>query len=177
MPPKVTDIPDTPKVTDIPDDGSSGGDRPPRAARPSSARTSSRRTTSSGSSDAPKQRTPADRKLAASVAGGYQTIGALITGIGFRIEDQGLVGTGAATINNSEMLAEAWMDLADKNPKVKDTLRRLTEVTTVGVLVSLHLATLMPLLIDRGVVPPGVAAMAFAGPDNGNMNGNGGSDT
>lgn len=159
-----------PKVTDLPNDGT-GEDRPPRPPRSSSGRS---RTTPKD--DAPKPRTPADRKLAASVAGGYQTIGALITGIGFRIEDSGLVGTGTATINNSEMLAEAWMDLADKNPKVKDTLKRLTEVTTVGVLVSLHLATLMPLLIDRGVVPPGVAAMAFAGPANGNMNGTGGSD-
>jgi hypothetical protein len=145
-------------------------ERPPREARAPRA-TSSRARNASADDGTPKPRTAADKKLAASIAGGYQSIGGLIIGIGARFEDQGLVGTGAATINNAEMIAEAWIDVSQKNPKVKAWLEKITEVSALGVLVSLHVATVLPLLMDRGVIPPGM--MAFAAPPASNGNGNG----
>jgi hypothetical protein len=148
-------------------------ERPPREARAPRATRSTRN--AAADDGTPKPRTAADKKLAASIAGGYQTIGGLLTGIGIRFEDQGISQTGVATINNAEMIAEAWIDVAQKNPKVKAWLEKITEVSAVGVLVSLHLASALPLLMDRGVIPPGM--MAFAAQPSPNGNGNGSGDT
>lgn len=118
----------------------------------------------------PVKRTPADRKLAASVAGTYQAIGMGMIGIGMRIEDAGLVGTGTATVNGSEQIAEAWLDLADKNPQVKKALKKFTEVSAAGTLIGLHITLLIPILIDRKVIPEpfGMMAAGFTAGVNGN---------
>jgi hypothetical protein len=116
----------------------------------------------------PKPRTPADKKLQAAIVGTYQGIGAGGIGIGMRLGDPGLQGTGLALIESADAISEAWMELADTNPKVKQFLKRATEVSTVGTLVALHLAAAMPLLISRGVIPDGFGA--FATPTDGSNN-------
>ena len=152
-----------------------------RRTRPSRAKTAPKVTdpepSGSPSEDlsppTPTKRTPADKKLAASIAGTYQAIGMGIIGIGMARNDGGLAGTGTATVNNAEQIAEAWLDLADKNPSVKKALKKFTEISATGTLVGLHITLLIPLLIDRQVIPEPMADMAMgfaAGATNGNGN-------
>lgn len=147
--------------------------RPPEgeaAPKPPPRRKASSQTKASTKSDG-KRRTPNDRKLGESVEGLYQVIGASLTGIGLRVNDAGLANAGVATIERAEVISEAWLDLADSNPKVKSALLKLTEVSSVGVLVGLHLTIALPILIDRKIVPDSMAAhMATA-------NGNGSNPT
>lgn len=138
------------------------GETPPKAPPRSSSRTKKSQT--SGESK-PKTRTPSDRKLAEAVAGLYQVGGSLALGIGLRLEDQGIAASGVKTVEMAEPIAEAWLDLADKNPKVKNALLKMTEVSSLGVLVGMHVTMLVPLLVDRGIVPDTIAAAMSA---NGN---------
>lgn len=127
--------------------------RPSREeAKPRSrARTTQPKATPTG--DAPKVRTPADRKLSASIAEMYIMLGMVVGGLGDVKQDVGLATTGQALAINSEAIAETWMDLAERNAKVKATLKSLTEVSAVGALVGIHVTCAMPLLASRGVVP------------------------
>lgn len=107
----------------------------------------------------PKRRSGNDKKLADALTKGYQTIGIAAMGIGARKGDNGIAGTGLAMVESAEAAADAWMELADKNPKVKIALQRITEVTAVGVLAGIHVGIMFPLLVDRGVVPPTIVSM------------------
>jgi hypothetical protein len=111
----------------------------------------------------PRQRAPNDRKLALSLAETYQTIGAVGFGFAQVKQDEGLAHTSARVIENAEAIAEAWMDLADKNPKVKSALKGLTEVSSIGVLAGLHFTCALPFLISRGIGGPIVASMDTTG--------------
>lgn len=132
--------------------GAPAEERPPRAEMPPKAkpRAAAKPKATAKPSDG---RTPADRKLAASVAEMYTMMGMMVGGIGDIKQDPGLSGTGLALVGNSEAIAETWMDLADKNPKVKAALKNITEVSAVGAVVGIHVSCAMPLLISRGVVP------------------------
>lgn len=143
--------------------------RPPRDEK--GPRTSPRAKTrtvppKTDSSDVPKgtPRRGQDRKVQESLAASYQMFGGVLTSAGMVRSDNGLVQTGVVVIERSEMLAEAWMDLADTNPAIKVALRRFTEGSAVGGLILLHLTCAMPLLVDRGVIPPTAAAFAMGAP-------------
>lgn len=131
------------------------GERAPRTsntAKPKPPRVGER------NEDGSKKRGTGDLKLKTELAGTYSTIGMAVAGIGISKKDGGIAGTGAALVNHAEAAADAWLDLADRNPKVKLALMRMTEASAIGALVTVHMAILMPLLADRGVVPPSIAA-------------------
>jgi hypothetical protein len=101
--------------------------------------------------------TPDERKLAAAIAQSYGMLGMGIVGVGLRIGDEGITGSGAVTVDMADSIAVAWIDLARKNPKVKAYLKKLTEASSVAVLVGMHVAILAPLLASRGVIPTSMA--------------------
>lgn len=117
----------------------------------------------------PKKRTPADKKLASSIASTYQGIGLMVTAAGMSRGDGGVAGTGTAIVEQAEAAAEAWLVLADQNPKVKAALRKFTEGSAFAGLVAVHIPVVMPLLASRGVIPVSFAeGMAAASMMNGN---------
>jgi hypothetical protein len=146
--------------------GTTADDRPPRDESPPRAkprttpRAAAPRTKPAAATDDGPKRTPADRKLAASVAEMYQMLGMIGMGLAVPREDRGLAGTSNAFLVNAEAIAEAWMDLADKNPRVKAMLKSVTEVSAVGAVVGLHVTCILPFLSDRGIGGPIVANMA-----------------
>lgn len=106
------------------------------------------------------KRTPADQKLTDAVAAMYSGVGMLVMGIGIpRAQASGdgrIAQTGLDIQNNAEKFAEAWMTCADRNPKVKATLKKVTEGGAFAEVVALHLSLLLPYL--PGI--PGLAGMA-----------------
>lgn len=149
-----------------------GNDRPPRGEPRRPRRRTESKSKSTPSTPIPetepRKRTPADKKLAAQIAGLYQMAGATIAGVGMRTGDEGITAAGVQTITISEPLADAWLDLADANPSVKRVLKKLTEASAAGIVVSLHITILVPVLISRGILPEQFA-VAFA-EQNGNGN-------
>jgi hypothetical protein len=132
-------------------------ERPPRARNKSQAREEA--------DDAPIAQIPLtadEKKLASSIAQAYGMIGVGIVGIGIRLSDQGLVGTGVETSNMAEALSLAWIELARKNPKIKTYLKKMVEASAAGVLIGMHVAVLMPLLADRGIIPVGMVMASEA---------------
>lgn len=129
--------------------------RPPRAERTPRTSRAAKSAAAKPVTDAPKQRSPQDRKLEAAVTELYQGLGLVGMGLGAPRNDAGIVGTSMACMEQAPAIAAAWMDLADRSPSVKAALKRLTEVSAMGTLVGLHVALAMPLLQDRGVVPGG----------------------
>lgn len=143
-------------------------DRPPREeaaprAKPRARPAPRPRAAAAAATDDSPRRTPADRKLATSIAEMYQMLGMVGMGIAVPRQDQGLAGTANAFLANSEAIAEAWMDLGDKNPRVKAMLRSVTEVSAVGAVVGLHVTCILPFLSDRGIGGPLVANMTGGG--------------
>jgi hypothetical protein len=141
------------------------GDRPGTEETPPKRRTAPRRSagaTKDTAKDAPPRARPGtkDAKLQESIVDLYAQGGLLIAGVGMARADEGITSVGVGLANGSQAIGEAWMDLADKNPKVKAALLKFTEVSSVGVLVSLHVAVVLPFMADRGMVPviPGVTA-------------------
>lgn len=138
------------------------GDRP-AAEETAPKRTAPRRTSSKDkdSTTPPKAKpTTKDAKLQESITDLYAQGGLILAGVGMAREDVGIQSVGIGMANGSQAIGEAWMDLADKNPKVKAALVKFTEVSSVGVLVSLHVAIVLPFMADRGMIPviPGVTA-------------------
>lgn len=122
----------------------------PRAGGPNDGADDS---ASKGSSSAPKstgapKRTPADRKLATSLSSTYQAVGVSICTVGIhRGGDARFLTSGQSFIEKADELAEAWMQLADQNPKVKAALRKFTETSAMAGLVGMHFACMAPFLL------------------------------
>lgn len=140
----------------------------PRSRKPS-AKTDTTETTGSTTKAPPDPpptpattRTPADRKLAESVAAMYSGVGMLVMGIGVprahATGDERLVATGIEIQGQAETFAEAWMNLADKNPKVKAALKKATEGGAFAEVFALHVALLLPYL--PGI--PGLSGLSTA---------------
>lgn len=145
-------------------------DRPPRDETPPRARATADDPPESGATVKQAPLTPDEKKLAQSIEQAYGMIGAGIAGIGLRLQDHGLQGTGIETCNMAESLSLAWIELARKNPRVKQYLKKIVEASAAGVLVGMHVAVLLPLLVDRGIIPLQMAGMAAAA---GSTNGDG----
>lgn len=142
------------KVVNLKD--GAGGDRPPRDETPPKVKPAE-----------PKKRTPTDKKLAAELASTYQGIGLAVMGVGNLRQDPGVIATGVAVVEHAEQASEAWLDLADQNPKVKAALKRFTEASAVGSLVMVHASMLIPLAASRGIIPGPLAAAAAAASNGG----------
>ena len=137
----------------------------PRPRKPrTTAKTGTTETTDSTKAPPPPplsspvvKRTPADQKLADAVAAMYSGVGMLVMGIGIpRAQASGdgrIAQTGLDIQNNAEQFAEAWMTCADRNPKVKATLKKVTEGGAFAEVAALHLSLLLPYL-------PGIPGLA-----------------
>ena len=99
------------------------------------------------------RRSPQDRKLQEAISGTYQLASMSLMAVGYRLGDNGVAGSAVAMAEQSDALAELWMDLADRNPKIKAALRRFTEASAASALVAAHVPIVAPLLIDRGILP------------------------
>ena len=102
-----------------------------------------------------------DAQLHSALSDFYGNVGVLMYGVGSSIGDGGVAGTGMAMTERAGDAADAWMDLARKNTKVRATLERITEAGSFGGLIAVHLIIAMPLLASREMVPPFIAH-AFA---------------
>lgn len=125
------------------------------------------------STEMPRKRTPADAKLAESVKGMYEGIGLLALGAGMHRSDDRLIGLGAGLMQASptstdpmgnpvyadprtgaDKLTDAWMTLADRNPRVKTALKKFAEGGAVAELAAMHFSMLLPFL-------PGIPGLSF----------------
>jgi hypothetical protein len=63
---------------------------------------------------------------------------------------------GPAIAESAEQCAQAWDDLAQKNPAVRRALRSMLQVSAVGAVVSAHLPIMIAILTQHmpGAVPP-----------------------
>lgn len=104
------------------------------------------------------KRTAEERKLAEAVTGAYQMIGVGVIGIGMRLGDEGLSGSGEKMVEMAESTADAWIDLARRNPKVRAYLVKITQASATANVIGMHVAMFTPLLASRGVFP-GMPAM------------------
>lgn len=138
--------------------------RPPRASRTPRARA----TSDTPPRDAPRRRSPSDRKLREALTNTYQTIGTVVAGIGNNSDDPALLAFGVNVANKADDAADAWMELADQNPGVKAALARFAEGSAVANLIGVHVSMAFPLLVARGLIPGFVAQTA---PQNGDGTG------
>lgn len=111
--------------------------------------------------DAPKlessrpPRGPGMRKLEGQLRELYETLAV----IAISPFDQ-LAGT--LVHHRAGELAEAWIDLAERDARVKKTLERLLEATGWGGIVAIHAAIIIPVIANRGMLPDGIANGAAA---------------
>ena len=115
---------------------------------------------------------PADRKLVGALATMYSSVGMGFVAIGLQTGDNGIAGVGVKINDLAEPTAHAWLALANENPKLKATLRRVVETSKTGTLIGCHAAMFIPLLADRGIIPPVAAEAAdsmFQTTANGNV--------
>lgn len=66
-------------------------------------------------------------------------------------------------MNTAGGAADAWVELAEKNPKVKDALLKFTAGTAAAQLISVHFAMFAPLLSAYGLIPSGLGQMILMG--------------
>lgn len=112
------------------------------------------------------KRVTADVKLRESVKGMYEGVGMLAFTVGMARESEPLSTLGQSLVGEppdlmtaegvvvanpdprtgAEKVADAWMVLADRNPRVKAILQRVTEGGAVAEVATLHLAFVMPFL-------------------------------
>lgn len=116
---------------------------------------------SSGTASAPP--TPPlrgdDKKLHSALVQFYVSIGMGAQGIAAMKGDIGLVAAGANIVSNAEAVADAWVELAQQNPKVRTMLQGFIQGSSVATLVGLHASMVVPMLGARNMVPPEVAGM------------------
>jgi hypothetical protein len=110
-------------------------------------------------------------RLRDDIAQFYGTLGMAAVGIGIATGDAGINGTGQAIVMRADTIADAWVELAQKNLKVKKALEQITGATSMGGIIGVHVMVLIPFLADRGMVPPLVAAAFQATPDAYDPNG------
>lgn len=115
--------------------------------------------------------TPDERKLAASISGTYSMMGTGLIGIGMRMDDAGIAGSGVSMVNMAEETAAAWIELSRKNPKVKAYLKKITEAGASAVVIGMHIAMFMPLLASRGILPESMMGNMMGTPEP-SVNGN-----
>jgi hypothetical protein len=104
---------------------------------------------------APKQRGPGMRKLETQLRELYETLAVVVVA---PLDQLG----GTLMHKRAGELAEAWVDLAERDPRVKRTLERLLEATGWGGIVAAHVAIVIPVIANRGMLPDGIANGAAA---------------
>lgn len=112
-----------------------------------------------------RRRTAQDNAAREALVGIYTMGGAALAASAVAREDHPLAAAGMNVIGNAERVADAWMDLADRNPRIRAMLHKLSEGSAIGTLVGLHVSMAMPVLAAKGLVPPQVAIMFGAAED------------
>lgn len=148
--------PETPKTGTTETPETSGIPTPPPAPSPTAVK-----------------RTPADNKLAASVRGMYEGLGMIALQFGMNGGDPRLLQVGQTLMapemridlasgtpvltddprTGADKITDAWMTLADRNPRVKDALKRFTEGGAFAEVAVLHFGLVFPFL-------PGIPSLA-----------------
>lgn len=93
------------------------------------------------------------RKLKEALERFYATIGGGVATAGMFTGNIGMVASGTNIATRSDEVSEAWMELADTNPKVKKFLESFMEGSSVANLVAAHLSMVVPLIAAQGIVP------------------------
>lgn len=111
-----------------------------------------------------RKRIGADRRLVEALTGTYLSAGMACQGLGalqtirspvpptepVPLMRLGLVLTDEITVSQA---VDAWMEVADQNPKVKRMLIRAMEGTAIATLIGVHLSIVMRAGLLPGVVP------------------------
>lgn len=136
------------------------GESPPRAARTPRSGAGSGGGSSSGAPAAPRPDFKGeDRKLHAAVSRFYSTLGMGMAGFASMSGDVGLAASGVNITSQAEATADAWVELAQANPRVKQALQGFVQGSTMANLIGCHVAMVVPVLATRGVIPGEVATM------------------
>lgn len=118
--------------------------RPKR--KPASKRTSAKKEDKEDTAGPTRKRTPSQRKLKDDIA---QVYGA----IGLALLASGDAESGQAFLTNAEPLADAWIDLAEKDANVKRVLERLTTGSAWSAVIAGHIGLFLPILASKGWLP------------------------
>lgn len=130
-------------------------EQPPKTAPRTASKTAKPRAQAEPNAGAPF--TPDEKKLAASISMGYQTMGMGMVALSFQLNDRGINGVGDRMVTMADSTAAAWVELGRKNPTVKAYLKKITEVSAAGTVIGIHLTMFIPLLVNRGVLPANLA--------------------
>lgn len=96
------------------------------------------------------------RDLKEELESNYQMIGTVL-GVAAKTQFQSMAAQNF--IESSGAAADAWVDVAEKNPKIKAALLKFTSGTAMAQVVSVHVTMLLPVLSGYGVVPENAGAM------------------
>jgi hypothetical protein len=102
---------------------------------------------------APKSRGPGMRKLETQLRETYETLAVVAV---FPFDNL----AGSLLHAKAGELAASWVDLAERDTRVKRTLERLMEATGWGGVVMAHAAIVIPVIANRGMLPDSVAGGA-----------------
>lgn len=116
-----------------------------------------------------------DVKLRESVKGMYEGVALLALGVGLPHQHEGLLqfantlmepqalvmSDGQVVVpdprTGADKIADAWMTAADRNPRIKQALKRVTEGGALAEVAALHITLILPFL-------PGIPGLAFLSP-------------
>jgi hypothetical protein len=96
------------------------------------------------------------RDLKEELEGNYQMIG---TVLGFAAKTGMQQAAAVNFVESAGAAADSWVDVAEKNPKIKAALLKFTSGTAFAQVISIHFAMLTPVLAGYGVVPESAGAM------------------
>lgn len=144
----------------------------PKPAR-SSRRRKPRGTSGTATSPATKPRTRAAGKrrtrvdITKGLTSWYVTAGTAVSVIPSPRAAEPMNGTVAQVIglnmaSNAQECAQAWAQLADENPAVREVLERVLTVSAIAAVITAHMPILAAAGIATGVVPPQAGAIIAA---------------
>jgi hypothetical protein len=146
-----------------------GDDRPPRGEEksPRAKRTSTSggagASARAGETSSPGTAAPTyrgnDRKLHEALTRMYTSVGIGMQGVAMMRGDGGLAIAAVNITSVASDTADAWMELAQQNPRVRATLEGLVQGSAVATLAACHVSMVVPVLASRGVVPGELANM------------------
>lgn len=89
----------------------------------------------------------------------YATVGGGVATAGVLRGDVGLVASGTNIGTKAAETADAWLELADTNPRIKRFLEAFMEGSAIANLVAAHLSMIVPIVASQGLVPEQVGVM------------------
>lgn len=136
-----------------------GGERGGASATTGESARGGASSSSSGPAAPSTKLSAADKKLHGALTQMYGGIGMGVQGIATLSGDIGLSIAGANITTMASDTADAWLSLAQQNPRVRAMLEGMVQGSAVATLVGCHASMILPVLASRGVVPGEVANM------------------